>query len=144
MKLNLQRINQYLSEIKMRSEQIKELLNEKSDEEILSSLWTIKGVKYTIVEIAEAMANVIQHILSRQKGIPVKGYVEGIVVAAEEGIISKELSGKLKPFFDFRNSIIHRYWIISDKKLLQLLRENLSDFERFIIEIESYIEKTSN
>ena len=139
MKVDLRRINQYLLEIKSRTNQLKELLEKSTNDEILSSIWIVKGIKYTIVEIAEAMANVIQHILSKEKGIPVKGYVEGVILAAEEKIISSVLAQKLKPFFDFRNAIIHRYWIISDEKLLQLLRKNLSDFEQFIEEIEIYL-----
>ncbi|MCD6454191.1 MAG: DUF86 domain-containing protein [Candidatus Aminicenantes bacterium] len=89
------------------------------------------------------MANILQHILANKRGIPVKGYVDTIVKAGKEGIISPELSSKLKPFFDFRNSIVHRYWIISDEKLLILVRENLSDFERFAEEIKTFILKES-
>jgi len=89
------------------------------------------------------MANILQHILANKRGIPVKEYVDTIVKAGKEGIISSELSSKLKPFFDFRNSIVHRYWIISNEKLLILVRENLSDFERFAEEIKTFILKES-
>ncbi|HHE04642.1 MAG TPA: DUF86 domain-containing protein [candidate division WOR-3 bacterium] len=103
----------------------------------------MKGLKYSIIEISEAMANILQHILANKRGIPVKEYVDTIVKAGKEGIISSELSSKLKPFFDFRNSIVHRYWIISNEKLLILVRENLSDFERFAEEIKTFILKES-
>jgi uncharacterized protein YutE (UPF0331/DUF86 family) len=46
---------------------------------------------------------------------------------------------KLKPFFDFRNSLIHRYWVISDSKLLSLVRENIADFVDFIGAIQTYV-----
>jgi hypothetical protein len=38
----------------------------------------------------------------------------------------------MNPFIDFRNSPIHRYWYISDEKLLSLIRENQNDFLAFI------------
>ena len=36
-------------------------------------------------------------------------------------------------------SLIHRYWFISDEKLLSLVRENKTDFISFIEAIENYI-----
>jgi uncharacterized protein YutE (UPF0331/DUF86 family) len=51
------------------------------------------------------------------------------------------LSKKIKPFFDFTNSLIHRYWLISDEKLLSLVRENKNDFIAFIETIEDHIKR---
>ena len=94
-----------------------------------------------MVEIAEVMANILQHILSKHLGELATGYVETIIRAGEKGILSDALSDKLKPFFDFRNSLIHRYWYISDEKLLSLVRENQNDFLAFIEAIEKYLRK---
>jgi uncharacterized protein YutE (UPF0331/DUF86 family) len=114
-------------------------LSRSSDAELLKDLWVLKGLKYSLVEIAEAMANILQHILAKEMGEPVTGYVETIIRAGETNILPNHLSEKIKPFFDFRNSLIHRYWIISDEKLLSLVRENQIDFLTFIEAIEDYI-----
>jgi uncharacterized protein YutE (UPF0331/DUF86 family) len=93
-----------------------------SDAEILKEPWVLKGLKYTLIEIAEAMANTLQHILAKEMGEPVTGYVETIIRSGETKILPESLVTKSKPFFDFRNSLIHRYWFISDEKLLSLVR----------------------
>jgi uncharacterized protein YutE (UPF0331/DUF86 family) len=85
------------------------------------------------------MANRFQHILAKEMGEPVVGYVETILRSGETKILPESLVTKIKPFFDFRNSLIHRYWFISDEKLLLLVRENKTDFLSFIAAIESYI-----
>ena len=85
------------------------------------------------------MANTLQHILAKDMGEPVAGYVETIIRAGETNILLEPLPKKIKPFFDFRNSLIHRYWFISDEKLLTLVRENKNDFIAFIDAIEGYI-----
>jgi uncharacterized protein YutE (UPF0331/DUF86 family) len=139
MKIDIEKIQQYLSEIKARHREIEELLLKSSDAEILKEPWVLKGLKYALIEIAEAMANTLQHILAKDMGEPVVGYVETIIRAGETSILSESLSKKLKPFFDFRNSLIHRYWFISDEKLLSLVRENRNDFISFIEAIEVYI-----
>lgn len=126
-------------EIRARQHEIKELLSRSSDAELLKDLWVLKGLKYSLVEIAEAMANILQHILAKERGEPVTGYVETVTRAGETNILPSELAKKIKPFFDFRNSLIHRYWFISDEKLLSLVRENQIDFLTFIEAIEAYI-----
>jgi len=117
MKLDKNRIQNYLLDIKSRVLEIEELLHRHTAEELLVQPWLIKGLKYLLIELAEIMANVLTHIFTRDKGEAVTGYVEMIVRAGEKGIISESLSNKLKPFFDFRNALVHRYWIISDDKL---------------------------
>ena len=139
MKLDTEKIQRYLMEIRARQHEIKELLSRSSDAELLKDLWVLKGLKYSLVEIAEAMANILQHILAKDRGEPVTGYVETVIRAGETNILPDHLSKKIKPFFDFRNSLIHRYWFISDEKLLSLVRENQIDFLTFIEAIEDYI-----
>jgi uncharacterized protein YutE (UPF0331/DUF86 family) len=138
MNIDKERINRYLLEIRARHREITALLSENTDEAILQDAWRLKGLKYALIEVAEAMANVLQHILAKDMGEPVTGYTETVIRAGELRILPDELSKKLKPFFDFRNSLIHRYWIISDSKLLSLVRENSSDFDAFIHAIQAY------
>jgi uncharacterized protein YutE (UPF0331/DUF86 family) len=76
-------------------------------------------------------------------GEPVTGYVETILRAGDKGILPSDIVVKLKPFFDFRNSLIHRYWIISDEKLLSLTRANMGDFDVFVQAIENYLRQGS-
>lgn len=139
MKIDRERLQNYLLDIQSRTKETEKLLEKYSNNEILSDNWRVRGLKYLMVEIAEIMANTLTHILTRDRGESVSGYVETIIKSGEIGIISKALSDKLKPFFDFRNSIIHRYWIISDDKLLELVRKDYKDFLNFIEEIEKYL-----
>lgn len=143
MKIDIEKIQKYLLEIKARHREIEELLLKSSDAQILKEPWLLKGLKYTLIEIAEAMANTLQHILAKDMGEPVVGYVETIIRSGETNILPDSLSKKIKPFFDFRNSLIHRYWFISDEKLVSLVRENKTDFISFIEAIENYIKNRS-
>jgi len=90
-----------------------------------------------LIELAEAMSNTIQHILAKEKGIAVSGYIDTIVKDHEHRIVSKELFEKLKPFFDFRNSLIHRYWDVDDALLIRNISDGQNDFDRFVEEIEA-------
>jgi uncharacterized protein YutE (UPF0331/DUF86 family) len=97
------------------------------------------SVKYLLVEAVEAMSDTCQHLLGKSKGMACEGYVDCIVKAGEQGIISGALSSKLRRLADLRNHLVHRYWIIDDSELYRLCRENLRDLQEFADEVDRFL-----
>lgn len=139
MNVEKKRITQYLQDILSSTRDIEKLVKEYSDDEIICNKHLLKSLKYSLLEMSETMSLVLQHILAKQHGIPVKGYIDTIKKASDYNIIPQELSASLKPFFDFRNALVHRYWSIDDKKLLNNCKSGLKDFFAFIETIEKYL-----
>ncbi len=94
------------------------------------------SVKYLLVQVVEAIADTCQHLLSRVAGVACEGYVDCILKAGEHGLLPLDLADKLRRLADLRNSIVHRYWIIDDRELYRLCRENSGDFRAFVDRIE--------
>jgi uncharacterized protein YutE (UPF0331/DUF86 family) len=136
MKIDSLKIKRYLLEVKQNSRQLKQIIEKN---EILADSIELKAAKYLLIELAEAISNILQHILAKEKGIPVSGYIDTIAKGFQEKIITHDLFQKLKPFFDFRNSLIHRYWIIDDAKMIENIKFGKDDFDQFIEEIEKYL-----
>ncbi|MBW2065988.1 MAG: DUF86 domain-containing protein [Deltaproteobacteria bacterium] len=132
--IDIIRLKRLLTEIRRSSNELKQLVEENT---LYPGSVPLKAAKYLLIELAEAMSNTLQHILAKEKGIAVSGYIDTIVKAQEHGIISQELFEKLKPFFDFRNSLVHRYWEVDDSLLIRNILEGQRDFDRFVEEIES-------
>lgn len=143
MKVDTLRIKKYLMDILEDTREIEILLREKDNSQIIKENITKYALKYLTIEISEAMANVLQHILAKHFGTAVKGYLDTIKKAHEKEILSEQLFKQLKPFFDFRNSLIHRYWIIDDETFIKNLREGYRNFFDFCNEIEKYLENIS-
>ena len=139
MRIDTIRITKYLNDIKENTSKIEAILRAKEENELLKDEVTRLALKFLVIEIAEAMANILQHILARKFGVAVKGYIDTVNKAAERNIISRDIFNKIKPFFDFRNSLIHRYWLIDDRTFLKNLREGYKDFLRFYDEIVSIL-----
>jgi len=137
-KLEPIRIKSYLSEIRRNSLALNQLIDQN---ELTPESVPLKAAKYILIELAEAMSNTIQHILAKEKGIAVSGYIDAVAKGYENGILSQDLFQRLKPFFDFRNSLIHRYWMIDDRRLIDEIKTGRNDFDSFIDEIEAYMEK---
>ncbi|MBW1958775.1 MAG: DUF86 domain-containing protein [Deltaproteobacteria bacterium] len=136
MKIDNIRLKKHLYDIVRSAHDLKMIVDQNT---LLPDSIELKAAKYILIELAEAMSNTLQHILARQKGIAVSGYIDTIAKGYKEGIISEELFHKLKPFFDFRNSLVHRYWIIDDEKLIANIQSGKDDFNQFTEELEAYI-----
>ena len=131
MRIDKIRLNRYLSEIKRNNLELYQLVGQN---DLKPNSIPLKAAKYILIELAEAMSNTIQHILAKEKGIAVSGYIDTVLKAYENGLITETLFQKLKPFFDFRNSLIHRYWIIDDTRLIENIIKGKNDFDQFIEE----------
>lgn len=138
MKIDEIRIQMYLSEIRRNSLALRQLLEQN---ELVPDSVALKAAKYILIELAEAMSNTIQHLLAKDKGVAVSGYVDAVVKAFENGLVDKNLFDRLKPFFDFRNSLVHRYWRIDDQRLIDNIRNGKDDFDLFISQIEARLEE---
>lgn len=132
------RLKRYLTEITRNSRELNALIEK---EELSPDSIEIKAAKYILIELAEGMSNTIQHILGKEEGVAVSGYIDALVKGYEYGLFCKKLFDTLKPFFDFRNSLVHRYWTIDDSKLIENIIQGRKDFERFVSEIEGYIKR---
>lgn len=130
------RIRRYLAEIRKNSIELNGLIDQN---DLTPDSVPLRACKYILIELAEAMSNTIQHILARDKGIAVSGYIDTVLKGHENGILSTDLFQRLKPFFDFRNSLIHRYWTVDDVRLIDNILKGRGDFDKFIEEIEAYL-----
>lgn len=96
-------------------------------------------LKYLLIEAVEAITDVCQHILAKTKGVVCDGYVDCILKAGNNEIISSELSNKLRRLADLRNSLIHRYWIINDEELYKVSKDNIGDLHDFVEQIDAFV-----
>jgi uncharacterized protein YutE (UPF0331/DUF86 family) len=136
MRIDFKRLRQYLTEITRNSQELKRIVEQGA---LAPDSIELKAAKYFLIELAEAMSNCLQHLLAKQKGVAVSGYIDTVAKGYKEGILSEGLFQKLKPFFDFRNSLAHRYWAVDDEKLIENIKAGLNDFDRFVEETEMYI-----
>ncbi|HHN64061.1 MAG TPA: DUF86 domain-containing protein [Nitrospirae bacterium] len=133
--IDIKRVNSLFSDIKRETEFLSEAINGNSLDEK-----SVKAIKYSLIVTIEAMLQVCQHILAKKFKVPVSGYMDAFKKAHRYGIISESLSIKIQPLADLRNEfLIHGYWKCDDELLIGLIRDNLSDFHKFVKEAEEFI-----
>lgn len=135
--IDLDRILKAKTDIIQVSGQIDQLLSDQVDV-FLAEPKNSLALRYLIIEAVEAITDICQHLLAKTKGIVCEGYVDCIIKTGEAGIVPSSLAQKLRKLADLRNIIVHRYWVIDDKKLYSQTLENKNCLIDFVDQIGKY------
>ena len=87
----------------------------------------------------EAIFDIGRHIIAKHAGKGIIEYKEIAVALGNMGVVSAELSDRLRLMAGYRNRLVHFYHEVTDKELFVITQENLSDIEKFILEIKGFI-----
>ncbi|MBI5529666.1 MAG: DUF86 domain-containing protein [Deltaproteobacteria bacterium] len=138
MNIDKERLLTHLYDVKRNALDLEKTFSARDDAAILADDVLLKAIKYVLIETAEAVANALQHVLAKGLGTPVSGYLDTLAHARSAGVISEELFLSLKPFFEFRNALIHRYWTMDDALIVRNARQGHGDFMAFIEAVEKF------
>jgi len=137
--IDQKRLSRYLLTIRENLEDLESLLEQHSDYEFLEDRLLTKSLKYCLIEIAEALSDILQHLLARKKGIAADGYVDVALKAKQHNVVPADLIERLLFFFKFRNILVHRYWQVDDNEVLKNTRQGIKDFRILADIIENII-----
>jgi len=129
-------LDTYLKEVKQLS-----LL---SEVEYLTNVRNIYSGRYLLQISIETCINIGNHIISREAlGIP-KDYSDTFRILQSNNIISTSLLERLILMTRFRNRIVHLYWDIDDKLVLEIIKNNYEDFINYRTEILEHLKKNQS
>jgi len=105
----------------------------------VSSRSDIYTARYAISHIVEAFAAIAARVAAAQ-GVAIEGYAESMAFLGRAGIVQAEVAEALVRLAKLRNLIIHRYWLLNDKRILaearsggiEAIRRAIEDVKRFI------------
>lgn len=130
---NLSLIQEFLAELKG--------LSMLPEEEFLSDKRNPAAAESYLRRSLEAIFDVSRHILAKSYGFKELEYKKIATELREKGIVDREYSRTLMKMAGYRNRMVHLYHEISPMEIYDILKGNLSDIERFVSEIASFIEK---
>lgn len=108
------------------------------DPETLEDLDVQEIVILNLQRAIQGTIDLAAHIIADEGlGIPQETR-ENFNLLQKEGIISKELTGRLRKMVGFRNIAVHEYQSIDVDILKSILKNNLSDIEEFYVTILRY------
>ena len=138
MDINLEKLKKRISEVREHKEKI-EKYSSIPDIDFWKDERNLLAIKHLLLQSIEACGSICSHILAKKFFKSPSSFPECFEILFNSGVIDKELSTKLREMARFRNILVHRYWEIEDKKILEYARNNLEDFDRFLESIIVYL-----
>lgn len=107
----------------------------------LDNFTNFDSAKYNLITAIEAMIDICNHIISREKyELPVTSS-DSIKILVKHQILASIDQPTYIAMVKFRNKAVHLYDQIKDEDVYLILQENLKDFEKFISAIVNHVYK---
>jgi uncharacterized protein YutE (UPF0331/DUF86 family) len=128
---NLSLIQEFLVELKR--------LALMTEDEFLSDRRNPAAAESYLRRSLEAVFDIGRHILAKSYGFKELEYKSIAIELGEKGIVNKEHAKTLIKMAGYRNRMVHLYHEISSEEIYEILKNHLSDIEKFIVEIVGFI-----
>lgn len=109
------------------------------DEPFWADERNILSIKLLLIQAIEDATALCAHFVARAGGAAPSGYAECFVALEQVGIVDKRLAARLTGMVRFRNLLVHRYWQVDDRRVLEYARRDIGDLEDYLRAIGTYL-----
>jgi uncharacterized protein YutE (UPF0331/DUF86 family) len=99
------------------------------------------SLRYLVIQLVEASASICVRILLSVYNEVVEGFPQCFIRLGVKGVLPEGLASRLASAARLRNLLVHRYWVISDERVYEGVKNGLRDFEDFIACIRAFLKK---
>ncbi len=110
-----------------------------SDDEFWSEERNILSVKHLLLQAIEDAASICSHLLARLGGESPSGYADCFQGLERLGILPPGLTPRMMTMARFRNLLVHRYWEVDDRRVLQFARVDADDLYAFLRSVGHFL-----
>lgn len=110
-----------------------------SVEQFASNREAVDAAKYRLLLGIEACAQVCSHLLSRLTGQSPESMPSCFQRLADLQVLSAELAQRLVQMARFRNLLVHRYQIIDNEQVYQIIRDGMDDWDAFVHSVQQFM-----
>lgn len=88
----------------------------------------------------ESIFDIGRHILAKSYGFKELEYKKIALELGEKGVVDKEYAKILLKMAGYRNRMVHLYQEITPEEIYRILKNHISDIDRFVSEISCFLE----
>jgi uncharacterized protein YutE (UPF0331/DUF86 family) len=100
---------------------------------------TVNSAKYLLIVAAEAALDICNHLAARRGARSPEDYADCMAVLAEIGVIGPALRDRLARMARVRNLLVHLYGRVDDYRVYRIIREDLGDFDEYLLSVARYL-----
>ncbi len=112
--------------------------------DVLDILRDVKSLRFferNFQLIVDTMLDINSHIIVEESlGVP-DSYSNTFIILGEKKIVPIEFAYKIAEAVKLRNMVVHKYDKVDNKKMIQDLKNGLSQFEEYLVYIDNFLQK---
>jgi uncharacterized protein YutE (UPF0331/DUF86 family) len=101
------------------------------EDAFLADFRNTESAKYLLIVATEAAIDICNHVVARRSGRAPEDYADCFAVLVELKVISSDLAERLQRMARFRNLLVHVYWRVDNRRVYEVIRDNLGDLDTF-------------
>ncbi|MEM4970833.1 MAG: DUF86 domain-containing protein [Sulfolobales archaeon] len=82
------------------------------------------AIRYNIIVLVEALIALALHIARRAFGKEPETPIHALRILRDEGLLTSDECDELAKLLRLRNLLVHRYWVIDDRRVYDSIKEN--------------------
>lgn len=135
---NIDRIRQIIGEINSSLHKLSRY-SQLTEDKFLATEDKVDSAKYNLIIAIEGAIDICNHIVARAGGRAPHDHADCFAILGELDLFPQEFIERLKGMAKFRNLLVHLYWKVDNKRVYQILKEDIQDIRRYIKGIEKII-----
>ena len=112
--------------------------------EFLADYRNTESSKYLLIVAIEAAIDICNHIVARQGGSAPQYYADCFAILTDLKAITSDLTPRLKRMARFHNLLVHLYWKVDDRRVYEVIHQDLDDLDIFRQQVSAWAERCSN
>lgn len=112
--------------------QVNSLTHASDDATILNDWRLLGALKWHLLLAIEDAFSLCQQVVASIGRAAPSSYAECFEALHQLGVIDQPLSERLRAMARFRNLLLHRYWEVDDRRVLEIARNEIADLELLI------------
>jgi len=98
------------------------------------------AIRYNLIVIAEAIValtiHIVRKVFSREPETP----MHALKIIRDKGLMTEDEYNDVRKLIRLRNLLLHRYWIIDDRRIYEDIRKDFKSLVRFIERVMKYVQ----
>ena len=98
------------------------------------------AIRYNLIVIAEAIVALTIHIVRRVFSREPETPMYALKITRDKGLMTEDEYNDVRKLIRLRNLLLHRYWIIDDRRIYEDIRKDFKSLVRFIERVVKYVQ----
>jgi uncharacterized protein YutE (UPF0331/DUF86 family) len=113
------------------------------EDRFLEDPMAVGSARYYLQVSVESCINLANHIIAAQRLRAPQDFKDTFRVLNEAGIVPDDCAARMRELAGLRNLLVHLYWEVDDRLILEGIRTELGHFEVFVSHIMAHVDRSS-